>query len=272
METACELCVFNNPKASATAVIIRGGKLLLLKRAEEPFKGMWDLPGGYVRHMERPEKAMARELKEELGVDAELTFMTAVPGTAYWGKSEFAVISFFYLADIRDQTIKLNQENSGYLWQPVKELDPKAVAFDSNQEIISLVKEKFEFDIERVKALVGELDSSATVREQSLYRAVLNGYVAKVFDGDKLVGMGWIFPRQTALRKQAVIEDMIVDEQYRGKKLGRKLINELIEWARVNGVEVIELTSSPKRVAANELYKKSGFVLHSTNHYLHFLK
>lgn len=272
MRSVCELCEFNNPKASATAVIIRDGKILLLKRAEEPFKNMWDLPGGYAHYMEQPEQVLARELKEELGVRAALTFVAAVPGTAHWKGKEFAIISFCYLADIGHQKIKLNAENSAFLWQPIKDLNPKAIAFDSNRTIGSLVKQKFYFDLGRVRDLVRQLDPSAAVKEHSLYRAVLNGFVATTFDGGKLVGMGWIFPRQTALRKQAVIEDMIIDESYRGRGLGKKLMDELTVWAGKNGVEVIELTSSPKRIAANGLYKKCQFVLHPTNHYLYKVK
>ena len=60
----CELCNFKNPKATATAVIIKDGKLLLLKRNEEPYKGMWDLVGGYLDENEPPEEALHRELKE----------------------------------------------------------------------------------------------------------------------------------------------------------------------------------------------------------------
>ena len=80
--------------------------------------------------------------------------------------------------------------------------------------------------------------------------------------------MGWIFPRQTMLRNQAVIEDMIVDDNQRGKGYGKEIVLDLIKWAKNNGVEMIELTSNPKRIAANELYKKVGFNLHPTNHYL----
>ena len=61
---------------------------------------------------------------------------------------------------------------------------------------------------------------------------------------------------------------MIVDEDQRGKGFGKKLIDSLINWAKDNKVEIIELTSNPARIAANELYKKVGFILHPTNHYL----
>ena len=124
------------------------------------------------------------------------------------------------------------------------------------------------FDIEQVRKLVFQLDPSARVSEQSLNAALLNGYVSTVKDGDTLVGMGWIFPRQTLLRKQAVIEDMIVDEAYRGKGYGEKILRDCVEWAKKNDIQVIELTTNSMRVAANALYQKVGFALHETNHYL----
>jgi len=124
-------------------------------------------------------------------------------------------------------------------------------------------------EIEEIKKLVEQLDPTAYTDEQKLAAALKNGYAAKEYNEEgRLIGIGWIFPRQTLLRKQAVIEDMIVDEAYRGKGLGRKILRELIRWAKEQGVEVVELTTNPKRVAANELYKSEGFRLHETNHYL----
>jgi len=265
----CELCKFNNPKGCVTAVIIRDGKLLLLKRNEEPFKGMWDLPGGYMEQNELPEEALKRELKEESGIEeCELTRIGEFPGTATWKDNKFAVISFAYLADFKGN-VRLNGENSNFVFKKIDEIDINDIAFDSNVEIVKKVKNDFSFDLERVKELTKQLDSTAGVKEQSLYKAVLNGFISKKYDGDKLIGFGWIFPRQTALRKQAVVEDMIVDESYRGKNLGAAILEDLIKWAKNQGVEVIELVTNPKRIAANELYKKYGFTLHPTNHYLY---
>jgi len=272
MKDNCELCAFNNPKCTVTAVIIRDGKILLIKRAEEPFKGKWDFPGGYLNHLETPEQALKRELKEELDVEADLCFIISIPGTSVWKDQEFAILCHFYLADLGEQDIKLNRENSSYGWVRVAELNPREITFAANQEMAGLVKEKFNFDLERVRELMRQLDSSAVVKEQVLYRAVLNGHLEQIFDNGKLIGMGWIFLRQTALRKQAVIEDMIMDEAYRGRGLGKAILEKLVKWAAEQGVEMIELTSSPKRIAANELYKKFGFELHTTNHYLYKVK
>lgn len=228
--------------------------------------GEWDFFGGYVEAGEGIEESLKREIKEELGVESETIYIGSFPGTASYGKYKYPVLNFAYLTDIKGE-IKLNkEENSELAWVPIKELDD--IAFDSNQKILKFIKEKFVYNWEDVVKLVDQLDPTATVTEQSLYKAMFNGYVSKVEENGKLLGMGWIFPRQTMLRKQAVIEDMIVDESQRGKGLGEKILKNLIKWAKKQGVEVIELTTNPKRIAANSLYQKIGFKFHPTNHYL----
>lgn len=266
----CFLCKFNNPKPSTTGIIIRDGKLLVAKRVHEPYKGEWDFLGGYIEEGETPEEAHRREIKEELGVGCEITFLGSFPGTAQYNDFEYPVLNFAYLTELKGE-IKLNKkENSELEWVPIKDL--KTIAFDSNQKILKFLKEKFLYNLKNVKELVAQLDSSAIVNEQSLYKAILNGYISKIEKNGEMMGIGWIFPRQTLLRKQAVVEDMIVDEKYRGKGLGERILLDLIAWAKKQGIEVVELTTNPKRIAANSLYQKVGFKLHPTNHYLLKLK
>ncbi len=268
----CKLCSFKNPKATVTALVIKDNKLLLLKRNEEPFAGQWDLPGGYMQENETPEEAMKRELKEELGVsEIKLTYAKSFPGQAEWEGTQFPILSHCFLADIKEE-IKLNKENSEFTFLPLKDLNENEVAFDSNKEIAKFTKEKFTFDLARVEELIKQLDSSATLNENYLYAGILDGFLAKAYEGEKLVGLGWGFARQTMLRRQAVVEDMIVDEACRGKGYGKKLLLEVIKWAEDEGMEMVELTTNPKRIAANELYKSIGFVLHTTNHYLYTVK
>lgn len=44
------------------------GRILFVRRAVPPFKGWWDLPGGFMQYGENPGKTLRRELKEELGI------------------------------------------------------------------------------------------------------------------------------------------------------------------------------------------------------------
>jgi ADP-ribose pyrophosphatase YjhB (NUDIX family) len=275
----CELCNFENPKATVTAVIIDHNNLLMLKRADEPFKGKWDFLGGYMDKDESPESALKREIKEEIGCDAELTFIKMISGWAEWKGKRFPVLSHFYLVDIGDQKIKLNNENSEYAWAPIRTVgEVEDIAFDTNIEMAWWLQENFIFELPQVEKLIKQLDPEAEVKEHSLYKAMLNGYVSRKYDGvdDRgrplLVGMGWIFPRQTALRRQAVVEDMIVDQSQRGKGLGREILKDLLAWAKDQNMDMVELTTNAKREAANGLYKSEGFWLHETNHYLYNVK
>lgn len=264
----CVLCKFENPKPTATAIIIKDQKLLVAKRnlKGEPFYGKWDFIGGFLQKSETPEEALRREIKEELNVNCRLTYIGSFTGTSSYKEYVFPVTTLAYLTELEGE-IKLDKkENSEISWQSLKSL--KTIAFDSNQKILKFLKSKFKYEIPRVKKLVRELDPSAKINEQSLYKAMLNGYISKIEEDGRLVGMGWIFPRQTLLRRQAVVEDMIVDEKYRGRGYGEKIIKDLISWAKKQGVEVVELTTNPRRIAANSLYQKVGFKLHETNHYL----
>ncbi|MER5384383.1 (deoxy)nucleoside triphosphate pyrophosphohydrolase [Streptomyces sp. NPDC006465] len=61
------------------AALVRGGRLLAARRSAPPdLAGRWELPGGKVEQGETPERALVRELREELGVEAEV--LERVPG------------------------------------------------------------------------------------------------------------------------------------------------------------------------------------------------
>lgn len=69
----CERCAayrYERYNVAAAALLEQDGKLLLLRRARDPFKGMWNLPSGFVELDETPAQAAIRELKEETGLDA----------------------------------------------------------------------------------------------------------------------------------------------------------------------------------------------------------
>jgi len=66
------------PSITVDGVIIKNGKILLVKRRNEPFKGRWALPGGFVEYGETVEKAVLREVKEETGMDAKIKKLVGV--------------------------------------------------------------------------------------------------------------------------------------------------------------------------------------------------
>ncbi len=266
----CEKCNFKNPTATATAVVIKNGEILLLKRNEDPHKGEWDFIGGFLNEEETPLMALKREIREELSVtEFNVDYIKSFPGTHLWKDKTYPILSHAFLVSLGSD-LKLNEENSEYNFVPLKEVE--SVCFDSNMKILQYVKENFLFDLPRVEELMRQLDPQMKLNEQYIYKAILDGFVSKKYDGNKLIGLGWIFPRQTMVRRQAVVEDMIVDNAYRGKGFGREILKDLLRWAKENDMDMVELTTNPARVAANELYKSEGFWLHPTNHYLYNVK
>ena len=60
------------PVVGVGAVVLDGNRVLLIRRANEPLKGQWSLPGGGVELGETLEQAVAREVQEETGLDVEV--------------------------------------------------------------------------------------------------------------------------------------------------------------------------------------------------------
>jgi ribosomal protein S18 acetylase RimI-like enzyme len=68
--------------------------------------------------------------------------------------------------------------------------------------------------------------------------------------------------------KKAWIEDVVVDEAYRGQGVGKQLTLHAIAFARQQQVSLLSLTSNPARIAANQLYPNVGFLRKETNVYV----
>ena len=94
-------------------ILVDDGKLLLVRRAAEPFKGFWALVGGSVDENETLKEALKREFKEEVNLDVEV-------GEILGGRIEETfdrtkIIIVFHVTDAKGE-IRLNSENYEYGW------------------------------------------------------------------------------------------------------------------------------------------------------------
>ena len=62
-------------KVTVCAIIKKDGKILLTKRAVEPYRRYWCLPGGHVEYGETVENAVKREVYEEVGIKVKPKFL-----------------------------------------------------------------------------------------------------------------------------------------------------------------------------------------------------
>jgi ADP-ribose pyrophosphatase YjhB (NUDIX family) len=69
---ACGSTYYANAAATASALVLdREGRLLLARRAIEPYLGMWDTIGGFLDEDEHPDAALGREVLEETSLQVE---------------------------------------------------------------------------------------------------------------------------------------------------------------------------------------------------------
>lgn len=94
-------------------VYIKAGKILLLKRNVEPFKGCWHLIGGHVEENETPKQALQREFKEETNLDVEVGEIIDARIEKTFDRTK--VIVAFEVTSAEGE-IKLNSESEEYGW------------------------------------------------------------------------------------------------------------------------------------------------------------
>ena len=64
----CGWVHFADPKVAVAVLLTEGSKVLLVRRVNEPFRGRWTLPAGFVDAGEDPARAAERECLEETGL------------------------------------------------------------------------------------------------------------------------------------------------------------------------------------------------------------
>ncbi|GIW62913.1 MAG: hypothetical protein KatS3mg090_0739 [Patescibacteria group bacterium] len=82
-----------------------------------------------------------------------------------------------------------------------------------------------------------------------------------------ILGIVFLVKYHTLTGIHCRLEDLVVDERYRGKGIGTELVLACINFARSLSAEYIDLTSNPSRIQANRLYQKLGFQKRETNVY-----
>lgn len=115
----------SRPVVAVGAIVVKAGKVLLVRRGREPSRGLWSLPGGAVKTGEGLGEAVVREVKEECGIDVKVEDVVEVLDriqTDRDGRVRYHYVIVDFLASWRRGRLKAASDISEALW-----VDPRAI-------------------------------------------------------------------------------------------------------------------------------------------------
>lgn len=125
-----------------------------------------------------------------------------------------------------------------------------------------------------ITTLLPQLSSNCPIPTKNDLQEIINSENTILFiaEDSEIIGMLTLVINRIPTGQKAWIEDVVVNQNNRGKGIGQKLIEHAINYAKNNGITKVNLTSSPERIEANKLYLKMGFQVRTTNVYLKEIK
>ncbi len=124
--------------------------------------------------------------------------------------------------------------------------------------------------LEAINRLIAQLSTSShTFTEaelNSLIASPQSHLYALEYD-EKIIGMVTLCIYQCPTGRKAWIEDVVVDQNHRGKGYGKLMLRKAMEECQNRGNVTLMLTSRPSRIVANQLYQSLGFEKRETNVY-----
>ena len=151
-------------------------------------------------------------------------------------------------------------------WRKLHAPQDKAPAGDTSVERLTDISEA---DARRLAELAHQLTPDARFDADRLRPAVRHGetLVFAIRSRGRIIASATAARFPTPTDEHWRIEDVVVDGKYRGRGLGRRLMDGVLLALKRMNVRKVELTSRPSRVAANALYRSLGFTRRTTNVY-----
>lgn len=133
----------DRPIVGVGAIVIDGGRVLLVRRANEPLKGEWSVPGGAVEVGETVQAAIAREVHEETGLRVEVGPVVEVLDRIRLdpdGRARFHYVLIDFLCRPIGGTLAPASDAEAACWAPLDDLGGRGVATTT----IAVIRKAFE--------------------------------------------------------------------------------------------------------------------------------
>lgn len=128
----CGWIHFVDPKVAAAVLIEQDGRVLLVRRVNEPFRGLWTLPAGFINGGEDPAEAAARECLEETGLTVRVRrVLDIISGREHPRGADFIIV---YQAAVIGGELKPDDDADAVEWFERENLPP--LAFRATQIVL----------------------------------------------------------------------------------------------------------------------------------------
>jgi 8-oxo-dGTP diphosphatase len=129
---ACGWIHFIDPKVAAAVLVEQDGRVLLVRRINEPFRGMWTLPAGFINGGEDPAEAAERECLEETGLNVRVKrVLDIISGKEHPRGADFIIV---YQAVVMGGEMKADDDADAVEWFDRAGLPP--LAFRATQKVL----------------------------------------------------------------------------------------------------------------------------------------
>lgn len=134
---ACGFVYYFNASAATVAFILNErGELLVCRRAKEPKKGTLDLSGGFIDCHETAEQGVAREVKEETGLEVtEAVYQFSLPNTYLYSGFLVHTLDQFFVCKVKDtSSLRAMDDVADSFWMSLEAINPDDFGLDSVRE------------------------------------------------------------------------------------------------------------------------------------------
>jgi ADP-ribose pyrophosphatase len=130
----CGWIYFQDPKVAAAVLIEENSRVLLVRRVNEPFRGLWTLPAGFVNGGEDPAEAAKRECLEETGLSVRVRrVLDVIAGREHERGADFVIV---FAAEVLGGTLAPADDADAAEWFERGNLPP--LAFKATQKILGV--------------------------------------------------------------------------------------------------------------------------------------
>lgn len=128
----CGWIYFMDPKVAAAVLVEEDGRVLLVRRVNEPFRGLWTLPAGFVNGGENPADAAERECLEETGLTVRvIRVLDVIAGREHERGADFVIV---YEAEVHSGRLNPADDVDAAEWFPRQNLPP--LAFKATRKVL----------------------------------------------------------------------------------------------------------------------------------------